>query len=243
MYYLSEKAKAPYAEFLKHFDELSDKDKAYYKKILPSVTEVPDAVDYDVEKQLREIWQIPSIQYLGQLNPKFVGGFNTYVRYKGFDFATDWVFKTGHIVPTFNDYQNAPRNLNRTDPSFMEAGYSSDLAVSSTNRQRKYLNYWQIPGDETNVRRFYTDNNDLWSSMYTDEKYEKGDYLRLMNVSMSYRFNPKWIQKYHLTNLQIGVNMRNLLTFTAYRGIDVATGKAFNYPVAKEFNVKVSLGF
>ena len=243
MYYLSEKAKVPYAEFLKHFDELSDKEKAYYKKILPSVTEVPDAVDYDVEKQLREVWQIPSIQYLGQLNPKFIGGFNTYVRYKGFDFATDWVFKTGHIVPTFNDYQNAPRNLNRPDPSFMEAGYSSDLAVSSTNRQRKYLNYWQIPGDETNVRRFYADNNDLWSSMYTDEKYEKGDYLRLMNVSMSYRFNPKWIQKYHLTNLQIGINMRNLLTFTAYRGIDVATGKAFNYPVAKEFNVKVSLGF
>ncbi len=242
-YYLSERGKEEYAKFLKNFNSLSPDKQEYYKGILPSLTEVPDVVDFDLSKSLSETWQLPSMQYLGGLNPKHVGGFNTYIKYKNFEFTTDWTFKTGHLVPSFNDYVNAPRNLSFTDPAFMEIGYSGDLAVSSTNRQRKYLNYWQLPGDETNVKRFLTSDMDLWSTLYSSDKYEKGDYLRLTNLSFSYRVNSKLLARYAIRNLQIGVNMRNLLTFTKYKGVDVATGQAFGYPVPREFNIKLSLGF
>lgn len=204
---------------------------------------MPDVVDFDAAKTTREPWQIPSVQYLGQLNPKLVGGFNTYLKYKNLEFATEWTFKMGHLVPTFNDYQNAPRNLGNVDANFMAAGYSGDLSVSSTNRQKKYLNYWQLPGDQTEVRKFVDGTNDLWASMYTNDKYEKGDYLRLNNLSLSYRFDPKIIEKYRLKNMQLVFNVRNLITFTAYKGIDVATGDAFSYPVSREFSIKLALGF
>ena len=46
-----------------------------------------------------------------------------------------------------------------------------------------------------------------------------------------------------VTNMQLVFNVRNLITFTAYKGIDVATGDAFSYPVSREFSIKLALGF
>ena len=66
----------------------------------------------------------------------------------------------------------------------------------------------------------------------------------MTNVSVSYRL-PSHIlrQMGRLNNFTIGVNARNLLTFTKYRGLDVGSGSAFSYPVAREFNVKLTVGF
>ncbi|MDO5665145.1 MAG: SusC/RagA family TonB-linked outer membrane protein [Bacteroidia bacterium] len=242
MYYLTEEGKAAYREFLKGYDNLSDSKKEHYASILPSLTDVPDAVMYDYP-DMKDTWQMPSMQYLGRLNPKYTGGFNTYFKYKNIEFTTDWMFKAGHMVPTFNDYQNAPRNLAATMPEFREVGYTGNLAVSGTNRQRKYLAYWQMAGDKTNVSRFITDDRDLWASMMTDKKYEKGDFLRMTNLSVSYRVNPKLIERYHLRNLSVALNVSNLLTFTHYKGIDVTTGNAFAYPTPREFNIKLQVGF
>ena len=69
------------------------------------------------------------MQYLGRSNPKHVGGFNTVMRYKGLEFTTSWTFKTGHLIPNFNDYQNAPNN--EADDRRVALGYSSDLKVSA----------------------------------------------------------------------------------------------------------------
>lgn len=245
-YYLTEKGKETYAEFLKNYDSLDNYKKNYYDNIISDKNNIPDIAIYDPEAAAENIgrhpWQIPSMQYLGGLHPKITGGFSTSVRYRSIEFSTLWTFKTGHLVPTFNDYQNAPRNMNAS-AEYLALGYSRDLAVSATNRQKKYLNYWQMPGDDTNVKRFVVSNYDLWTSMHTSDQYEKGDYLRMTNISLSYRFNQELIKKMHLNQLLIGLNATNLLTFTKYRGVDVATGSAFGYPVAKEFNVKLTLGF
>ncbi|MDE6449393.1 MAG: hypothetical protein K2L41_04850, partial [Muribaculaceae bacterium] len=202
---------------------------------------VPDIVDF-VRDQNRMDYLLPSMQYLGRTNPKFVGGFNTYLRWKGLEFSTSWTFKTGHIIPNFNDYQNAPNNEASAQRAAL--GYSSDLKVSATNRERKYLNYWQFPGDITNVPRFTTNDNDYWASLCTSDRYSKGDYLRMTNLSVSYRFPSSLIRNWAgMKNLSIGVNARNLLTFTKYRGLDVGSGGAFTYPVAREINFRLTVGF
>ena len=184
------------------------------------------------------------MQYLGRSRPKIVGGFGTYFNYRGLEFTTNWTFKCGHLVPNFNDYQNAPKNLATFNSLQASLGYSSDLAVSGTNREKKYLYYWQFAGDITDVPRFTTSNTDYWTSIVTSNKYSKGDYLRMTNVSLSYRL-PAHIMKQlgGMNNFTIGVNARNLLTFTKYRGLDVGSGSAFSYPVAREFNVKLTVGF
>ena len=102
------------------------------------------------------------------------------------------------------------------------------------------MGYWQTPGDETDVHRFAPrSQNDYWATLVTDQQYEKGDYLRMTNISLTYRFDNDLIRKWGLSNLTLGLDARNLVTFTKYRGIDVATGSAFSYPVAKEVSLRL----
>lgn len=241
MYYLTDEGKRAYAKFLEENVSKRDQYEYYYEA---AANGIPDAVDYIRGSNKNLDFFMPSMQYLGRTNPKYTGGFGTYFRYKGIEFTTNWTFKTGHLVPNFNDYQNAPKNYATFNSTQAALGYSSDLAVSATNRERKYLYYWQFSGDVTNVPRFTTSNTDYWCSMATSDNYSKGDYLRMTNLSLSYRFPSETIRRWcGMTNLTLGFNARNLLTFTKYRGMDVGTGSAFSYPVAREFNFKLTLGF
>lgn len=182
------------------------------------------------------------MQYLGRSNPKYVGGINTYLRYKNLEFSTQWSYKIGHIIPSFNDLQNAPNN-NANSALAPSASYSSDLAVSSTNRERRYLSFWKTRGDVTNIARFVSSGNDYWAGMATSDKYEKGDYIRLTNISLSYRLPAHLVQRFGMKNMSLSFNAYNLLTFTKYKGMDVGTGGSFAYPTAREYNIKLSVGF
>ena len=239
-YYLTEEGKRAYSQFLDAWDSYSDDKKAKYAGMITSFTSIPEYVDYVRDDNDVMPFFMPSMQYLGRSNPKYVGGFNTYLRYKGIEFSTSWTFKTGHLIPNFNDYQNAPRN-NRSDQAAV--GYSSDLAVSATNREKQYLYFWKAPGDVTDVARFVTSGNDYWAAYCLSSTYSKGDYLRMTNLSLNYRFPERIVKKMRMSNLALGFNVRNLLTFTKYRGLDVGSGGGFTYPVSREFNFKLSVGF
>nr|WP_306448338.1 SusC/RagA family TonB-linked outer membrane protein [Odoribacter splanchnicus] len=240
-YFLTEEGKRAYGKFLDAWDSYTEKQKERYQALVASMNEIPEKVDYLRGSDEKFGFMTSSMQYLGRSNPKYVGGFNTVMRYKGLEFSTSWTFKTGHLIPNFNDYQNAPNN--EASDARAALGYSSDLKVSATNREKKYLYYWQFAGDETDVPRFTTSDNDLWASMCTSDHYSKGNYLRMTNLSVSYRFPSQLIQKWGMSNLSVGFNARNLLTFTKYRGLDVGSGDAFSYPVAREFNFKLTVGF
>lgn len=241
MYYMTEDGKRAYATFIEGWDTFGDSRKEGYSEVLDFNT-VPDYIDYvrDYTYWEKPPFITPSMQYLGRTNPKYVGGFNTYLRYKGLEFSTSWTFKTGHLVPNFNDYQNAPKAQSADRAAL---GWSSDLSVSGTNREKKYLYYWQFPGDITDVPRFVTASNDYWASMCVSNNYTKGNYLRMTNLSLSYRFPSSITEQLRMKNLSIGFNARNLLTFTKYRGLDVGSGDAFTYPVSREFNLRLSIGF
>ncbi len=240
-YALTEEGKRAYSKFLDAWDSYSDSKKESYQSLVASTNEIPDKVDFLRGSEEKFDFMTSSMQYLGRSNPKYVGGFNTVMRYKGLEFTTSWTFKTGHLIPNFNDYQNAPNN----EASDIRAarGYSSDLKVSATNREKKYLYYWQFAGDVTDVPRFTTADNDFWASMCTSDGYSKGNYLRMTNLSLSYRFPSRLVQQWKMQNMSLGFNARNLLTFTKYRGLDVGSGNAFSYPVAREFNFKLTIGF
>ena len=231
-FYLTEAGKRAYSVLLDGWASMHWSDLAVYEKAVHSQNEIPDKVDFVREEGMGMPYMVPSMQYLGRSNPKYVGGFSTYFKYKGLEFATSWTFKTGHIIPNFNDYDNAPKD-----------GRAGDLNVSGTNREKRFLYYWQAPGDVTDVARFTLPNEDRWSGFATSDKYSKGDYLRMTNLSLSYRFPRHITEQLKMSNLLIGFNARNLLTFTKYRGWDVGTEGAFTYPASREFNLKLTVGF
>ncbi len=244
LYYLTPAGKRAYAQLLDKWDSLIEPEKEGYQAsgAVPSLTSVPDYVAYNREAGSAPQYFTSSMQYLGRSNPKYVGGINTYLRYKNLEFSTQWSYKIGHIIPSFNDLQNAPNN-NANSALVPSASYSGDLAVSSTNRERRYLSFWKTRGDITNIARFVSSGNDYWAGMATSDKYEKGDYIRLTNISLSYRLPAHLVQRFGMKNMSLSFNAYNLLTFTKYKGMDVGTGGSFAYPTAREYNIKLSVGF
>lgn len=236
-YELTPAGKEAYKQFLDAWDTYSPIEQAKYlaEGVVNSFNAIPDKIVHCNEGYLTYDYYGSSMQYLGRSNPKFVGGFSTYLRYKNIEFATQWTFKTGHIIPLFNDLQNAPNNGSN--------GYTSDLAVSSTNREKKYLYFWQGQGDVTDVHRFVTNGNDYWASVARSDKYAKGDYLRMTNLSLSYRLPQDIVKRFGMNNMSLSFNARNLMTFTKYKGLDVGAEGAFTYPVSREFNFKLTVGF
>ena len=240
-YYLTEDAKVDYARILDRWWSLSPYDRAKYSEIIKDFDTIPDKVDMIAsENSVVPDFYRTSLQYLGRTNPLLVGGFSTYLKYRRFEFSTMWSYKLGHIVPLIQDYANAP--LAGLSDRMTAEGYSTDLGVSHTNRERRYLGYWKREGDITDIPKFVTGNFDLWVSSRNSDNYAKGDYLRLTNLSLSYRFDPNLLKKWNMNVLQLSLTTRNLLTFTRYRGLDVATGGAFNYPVAREASLKLTVG-
>lgn len=242
MYYLTERGKRAYVQFLDEWETLTEDRKPHYldSGVVPSLSSVPDCAAYDKTTGIHTESFDESMQYLGRSNPKYVGGFNTYLRWRNLEFSTQWSYKVGHIIPSFNDLQNAPNNWGNASQAAI--GYSSDLSVSGTNRERKYLSFWRTSGDITNVSRFVT-GRDSWAGFTTSDKYEKGNYLRLTNVSFSYRLPSEIAQRFGMKNMSLSFNAYNLLTFTKYSGLDVGTNGAFGYPASREYNLKLSVGF
>ena len=242
-YYLTPEGKREYAQLLDRWDSLSEANRQTYLNsgVVPSLESVPDYVSFDRDANSQPDYYKSSMQYLGRSNPKYVGGFNTYFRYKNLEFSTQWSYKVGHIIPSFNDLQNAPNNWGSEAQAAI--GYVSDLSVSGTNRERRYLNFWKNRGDVTNIARFVSSGNDYWSGIQTSTKYEKGDYLRLSNIAISYRLPSEVAQRFGMKNMSLSLNAYNLLTFTKYKGLDVGTSGSFSYPTSREYNIKLSVGF
>lgn len=233
-YYLPPAGKRAYAQLLDKWDSIGENFQEYYLDagMVTSLDAVPDYVAGASGNIFSS-----SMQYLGRSNPKYIGGFNTYLRYKNIEFTTQWSYKVGNIIESFNDLQHAPNNWDPTQ------GYVSDLSVSGTNRERRYLNFWKMKGDVTNIPRFVAGGSDNWAGVHTSAKYEKGDFLRLTNISLSYRLPSEVVKRFGMQNMSLAFNAYNLFTFTKYKGLDVGTGGAFSYPTAREYNVKLSVGF
>ena len=81
---------------------------------------------------------------------------------------------------------------------------------------------------------------------------EDGTFLRLQRIGLSYTFNDDVLKGTGLTNVTLGASANNLLTLTAYEGLDPMVGGGAdtnfgidvgNYPVTPSFLFNLSLGF
>jgi len=90
------------------------------------------------------------------------------------------------------------------------------------------FNYWKAPGD-TNVLPnpiFNADNID------SDRFLEKGDYIRLRNITLSYSFPKNILEKSPISSLRVYAQGQNLLTFTDFFGdpeVGISSGETINF--------------
>ena len=169
------------------------------------------------------------------------GGFFSNFKYKGWGLRTDFVFKAGNYI----------NNLVRANLNSDGVNVDSNQAVSA-------FNYWQQPGD-TNVHPSPLYQDEI-TSVNSDRFLEKGDYIRMRNVTLSYNFPSKVLEKSFFSSLRIYASGQNLLTFTEFYGDpevglssgetisfanSVAPGEAtlYSYPNLKSYQIGVDVSF
>ena len=169
------------------------------------------------------------------------GGFFSNLNYKGIGLRADFIFKSGNWI-----YNQVRENLNST-------GVNID-----DNQAIDAFNYWQQPGD-TNVQPSPLFQSEL-ISVNSDIFLEKGDYIRLRNITLSYDFPSSYLEKIPFTSLKVYLQGQNLLTFTEFYGdpeVGISSGERINfastvapgeltlysYPNTKSVQIGIDLNF
>ncbi|MBN1927447.1 MAG: SusC/RagA family TonB-linked outer membrane protein [Prolixibacteraceae bacterium] len=139
------------------------------------------------------------VEFLGDLNPDFMGGTNFRIKYKNLTFNTFFYFKVGQEII----------NQTRIDTENM---YTYDNQSTATNWR------WRRAGDETNMPRALYNKGFNW--LGSDRFVEDGSYLRLKTISLSYNFEKNFCNKLKIKGLRLYATAYNLYTWTNYSGQD-----------------------
>lgn len=108
-------------------------------------------------------------------------------------------------------------------------------------------------GTDNVYRTAYTDHNDMSTGGGVISSFflEKGDYLKLENVTLGYNFSPK--PNEYISNARFFLSAKNLFTLTGYsgndpsivrvNGIEPGVDSNSSYPTATQISVGVTLNF
>jgi TonB-linked SusC/RagA family outer membrane protein len=156
-----------------------------------------DAIYQDMD--LNGIIDERDMEFLGDSNPLFTGGFGANISYKNFSLTSFFHFKNNF------DVVNATR-------------MSSESMYNKDNQSMATLSRWRKPGDITNIPRALQYNGFNW--LGSDRFVEDASYLRMKTVTLSYKFDKKILTKLNIKALKCYVTAYNLFTWTKYTGQD-----------------------
>lgn len=150
------------------------------------------------------VYNDASLLYTKTIHPKFTAGFRNTLSYKGFEL--DFLF---NIVCGSNVY-NSARELIDSDGT---------QATQNFMKLMDDWSRWEKPGDIATHPKLVLDsksNSNKVSSRYI----ENASHIRLQNITFSYTFPKKWIEKLYLNNLRLYVSGDNIWLITKYSGQD-----------------------
>lgn len=141
---------------------------------------------------------------IGSPHPKMVYGFNADFNYKSFDLGLFFLGNAG--VSIFN----ADR-MQGLDPSY------------SFNMYEEVKGRWTGPGTSNSIPRMTTRRNNR-NYRPSDMFVEKGNFLRLKNISLGYTLNDAITKRLGIGKTRFYVTGQNVFTFTKYKGLDPELG-------------------
>jgi hypothetical protein len=160
--------------------------------------------------------------FIGNPEPKFTYGFGTSLSYKNFDLSLQFSGSYGNKILNYNrrllEITGSTSNLLTSVINF------ADVEKIDPDGPDDFRNYHVVNAQSTIMPRLYTSSYSNLNNRISDAYIEDGSYLRLQNVSLSYTFPKKWIQKTFLTNVKFYCNIQNMFTITKYKGYDPEVG-------------------
>lgn len=160
--------------------------------------------------------------YVGNMYPDLTGGFSNYLTYKNFSLVVRTDFTVGQTI------------YNYTYASLI-GQYQGDNGLS-----KDLLRSWEKPGDVTDIQQFVYADQQVRNKYYrggagNSKFYEKGDFLALREVTLSYDLPKSLLSKVKISGLRINVTGNNLHYFTKYSGLNPEYGgnDSGRYPIPR----------
>ncbi|UKJ07649.1 TonB-dependent receptor [Solitalea lacus] len=191
-------------------------------------------------------------KYMGDAAPKFFGGFDNIISFKGLE------------LNAFISYAYGNKMINGAK-AYMYTYATND----AYNLSPDMLNYWNTPGQQTNIPALLNAYNsftntttgvksysgsDYALSRNTSRFLEDASYIKLRNITVAYNFNKGIANRLRLSNLKLYAEVQNVFTITKYSGIDpevTAFGSSalqmgrdeFTLPSSRMYSMGVKMGF
>lgn len=172
---------------------------------------------------------------IGPALPKWTGGWENNFRYKGFDLNMLFFFSGGNYI--YNGTKAGIRDMR------------------SWNNSKEMLTRWQKAGDQTDIPRVvFGDNISNGSGVVISENVEKGDFLKLRNITLGYSLPKTITDRVGINSFRFYAQVMNAFTWTAYTGYDPEISSNGNgngnpsvdrnsVPQARSINFGVNVGF
>ena len=151
-------------------------------------------------------WSTAKNAIVGSASPRFSGGLNTGLHWKGFTLSANGNFVVGNKI------------YNKTRESMDHDGAFTGMNLMSIDNGLGWSR-WANPGDNASHPKPVSgraDGANLTSSRYLED----GSFFRLRNVTLGYNLPQSFLQKIKMTDARVYVSADNLWTLTRFSGMD-----------------------
>ena len=75
--------------------------------------------------------------------------------------------------------------------------------------------------------------------------YEKANYFKIKDITLSYNFEKEWLKALHMANARVYCSLKNFITINALDNdnYDPERGGSINFPLAKQFVLGLNVTF
>jgi TonB-linked SusC/RagA family outer membrane protein len=160
-----------------------------------------------------------------QRSPKHIIGLTNTFTYKDFSLSFQMMARLGGY---FAFDKNNALGLSDGDANWADVDY-----WTPTNQGAKF------PSPGTNG----TGYSNIYTTYMTSLLYEKADFLKIKDITLSWNVYKKWLEKAHISNAKIYCSLKNYITFSKVDKFDPEAGGSINFPLAKQVIVGVNVSF
>lgn len=189
-----------------------------------------EALWYNEDKEMTNLYSEANKIIAGSPEPRYLGGFNTELSWKGLTLNLNFEYKLGNQVLVEELHYAA-----------------SDGFWWDVNQVDLVMDYWRTPGQLTKTPKPIAYNTTNSNGYYNPRWMYDGDYLRVKNITLSYMLPSNLTQRIKLEQVRIYGSAVNAFTFHSVdfwdpeRGVE---GGGFGiYPMTKSFVIGLDVTF
>lgn len=185
--------------------------------------------------------------FIGHRNPDKIGGIQNTFSYKGISLRINADYALGHLISNgaLARSMGQGRAFNEGAPS---QALGDDVWKNQGDVGKKYARFSFADydfGQRNYLRNGSLGNNSSYNSDVST-MFEKGDFLALREITISYDFPASITRKFRSSGLNVSASVYNVGFLTAYKGLNPEIYSGFDpggYPRPRQFSLGANLRF